>query len=197
MLFMGQEFNASSPFAFFADHKPELAAKVWRGRREFMRQFARYATPEAQARLPDPSLKRTFEDSKLDFTERDSHADAYNLHRDLLRLRRKDPVISAQRGEALDCAALSERALVVRWFDARHGDRLLLVNPGDDLSLRPAPEPLLAPPRDARWELVWSSEDPRYGGTGAIASCDSVFEGMPAGSAVFLRAKADEEAPPR
>jgi maltooligosyltrehalose trehalohydrolase len=191
MLFMGQEFNASTPFAFFADHKPELAAKVWSGRRQFMRQFARYAAPEAQARLPDPSLARTFEDSKLDFTERDSHAGTYKLHRDLLRLRREDPVISAQRRQALDCAVLSERALVVRWFDVRNGDRLLLVNLGDDLSLRPAPEPLLAPPSAARWDLAWSSEDPGYGGTGAIASCDSVFEGMPAGSAVLLRATAN------
>ena len=44
-------------------------------------------------------------------------------------------------------------------------DRLLLVNLGRDLPLDPAPEPLLAPPEGMRWEVVWSSEDPRYGGT--------------------------------
>ena len=46
------------------------------------------------------------------------------------------------------------------------GDRLLLVNLGRDLTLAPAPEPLLAPPEGMRWDGLWSSEDPRYGGAG-------------------------------
>ena len=41
MLFQGQEFGSSSPFFFFADHHPELARLVSKGRREFMSQFAR------------------------------------------------------------------------------------------------------------------------------------------------------------
>ncbi len=45
-------------------------------------------------------------------------------------------------------------------------DRLLLVNLGIDLHLDPAPEPLLAPPADSGWIILWSSEDPQYGGTG-------------------------------
>ncbi len=45
-------------------------------------------------------------------------------------------------------------------------DRLLIVNLGADVHLKPAPEPLLAPPVECQWEVVWSSEDPRYGGTG-------------------------------
>ena len=43
---------------------------------------------------------------------------------------------------------------------------LLPVNLGDELALSPAPEPLLAPPQGRRWEILWSSEDPRYGGSG-------------------------------
>src|SRR5262249_45044184 len=43
----------------------------------------------------------------------------------------------------------------------------LIVNLGPDLALNPAPEPLLAPPADAVWSVLWSSEDPRYGGSGA------------------------------
>ena len=31
----------------------------------------------------------------------------------------------------------------------------------------PVPEPLLAPPQERRWSVLWSSEDARYGGTGA------------------------------
>ena len=55
---------------------------------------------------------------------------------------------------------------MLRFFGGAGGDRLLLVNLGRDLHLDPAPEPLLAPPEGACWEVLWSSEDPRYGGCG-------------------------------
>ena len=45
-------------------------------------------------------------------------------------------------------------------------DRVLLVNLGRDLRLSEAPEPLLAPPDDRTWRVLWSSESPRYGGCG-------------------------------
>ena len=60
---------------------------------------------------------------------------------------------------------LSDRALVLRFFG--HGrDRLLIVNLGADLHFAPAPEPLLAPPRQQDWDLIFSSEAPQYGGSG-------------------------------
>jgi len=34
------------------------------------------------------------------------------------------------------------------------------------LRLDPAPEPLLAPPEFMRWKIIWSSENPKYGGSG-------------------------------
>jgi maltooligosyltrehalose trehalohydrolase len=129
---------------------------------------------------------QTFLASKLDLTERESHSQIYALHRDLLRLRREDPVIGARRRKRLDTAVLSETAFLLRWFDDEQGDRLLLVNLGDTLTLQPAPEPLLAPPRAAQWELSWSSEDAHYGGKGIVASCEAIFEGMHACSAALL-----------
>ncbi len=66
----------------------------------------------------------------------------------------------------MDGAVLGPAAFVLRYFDARNDDRLLIVNFGIDFSLSPAPEPLLAPPNECRWRLLWSSEDPRYGGNG-------------------------------
>jgi maltooligosyltrehalose trehalohydrolase len=188
MLFMGQEFNASALFAFFADNNPELARLAWQGRRDFIRQFTQYATPAAQACVLDPADPRTFARSKLDFSERARHADMYALHRDLLKLRR-DPVIAAQSRAGLDGAVLAERCLLLRWFDTGQGDRLLLVNLGDELDLSPAPEPLLAPPRDSRWELTWSSEEPRYGGGGAWDPCQSDEWRLPAESALFMQAR--------
>jgi maltooligosyltrehalose trehalohydrolase len=166
MLFQGQEFAASSPFFFFADHHQELAALVHKGRQEFMRQFRSVAMPQGQALLPDPADPATFARSKLDLSERQCHAEAYALHRDLLRLRREDAVFRQQRAGGVDGAVLGQEAFVLRFFGDNGHDRLVLVNFGADLPLTPAPEPLLAPPLHMKWHLLWSSEHPRYGGCG-------------------------------
>jgi maltooligosyltrehalose trehalohydrolase len=165
MLFMGQEFAASSPFLYFADHKPELARAVRKGRAEFVSQFPSIASPQIQELLHDPADRAAFERCKLDAAECASHAWACELHRDLLRLRREEPAFAAQRPRGMDGAVLGPEAFVLRFFDAG-GDRLLVVNLGRDLHLYPSPEPLLAPPEGARWATRWSSEDPRYGGQG-------------------------------
>ncbi len=34
------------------------------------------------------------------------------------------------------------------------------------MALLDAPEPLLAPPEESQWEMLWSSESARYGGSG-------------------------------
>jgi maltooligosyltrehalose trehalohydrolase len=166
MLFQGQEFAASSPFLFFADHNPELARLVFKGRNQFLAQFPSLAQPEGQALLQDPADPTVFESCKLDFGERERHTGAYALHRDLLRLRREDPAFRAQRPRGVDGAVLGEHAFVLRYFVEGGADRLLVVNLGRDLHLAPAPEPLLAPPEGKRWQTLWSSEHPRYGGCG-------------------------------
>jgi maltooligosyltrehalose trehalohydrolase len=145
MLFQGEEFAASSPFLYFADHKPELAQAVAKGRAEFMTQFPSIDT----RRLALPHDVQTFERSKLDLSERKTHKEAVALHRDLLRLRRE---LGAPN--QIDGAVLGDSAFVLRFGD----DRLLIVNLGPDLVLDVAPEPLLAPPKDRRWQLLWSSE---------------------------------------
>ncbi len=168
MLFQGQEFNSSARFAYFADHGAELSQKVAVGRREFLAQFATLALPEIQATLPDPSDPATFANAKLDPGERQTHAECYDLHRDLLRLRREDGVLGAAHGAAngrlVDGAVLADAAFVLR-FSTPHGDdRLLIINLGGTLRLEVLPEPLLAPPEGHTWGVVWSSESPRYGG---------------------------------
>lgn len=168
LLFMGQEFNASSPFMFFADHTENLSRQVHAGRRKFVSQFNAFADAQVQALIPDPSAERTFLDSKLDWNECERNLAALTFHRDLLRLRAKDPVISRQDVEAIDGATLSEHALALRWFDADHGDRLLLVNLANELMPGSIAEPLLAPPRGSGWQLSWSSESPEYGGQGTF-----------------------------
>ncbi len=182
MLFQGEEFAASAPFLYFADHKPELAQQVAKGRREFLHQFPSIAS--IGERLSAPHDPKTFESCKLDWSERDTNEWALRLHRDLLQLRSTMPYEAKLAG-----AVLSSESFLLRWITADGADRLLLINLGGDLHYDPAPEPLLAPSANARWVVVWSSESPDYGGGGtpAIESDDNWF--VPGHAAVLLRAE--------
>jgi maltooligosyltrehalose trehalohydrolase len=185
MLFQGQEFAASSPFLFFADHNADLNKLICKGRAEFLAQFRSLATQEMQGRFANPGDPATFERCKLDHSERETHREVYELHRDLLTLRREEPVFRAQKRHGLDGAVLSPQAFVLRFFGDDGDDRLLLVNLGVDLHLDPAPEPLLAPPADSGWTAQWSSEDPKYGGSGtAPLDSHSGWDIQPKGPAV-------------
>jgi maltooligosyltrehalose trehalohydrolase len=166
MLFQGEEFGSGRPFVYFADHKPDLARQVREGRLEFLAQFPSIAPPEMRARVPVPDDPATFASCKLDPAERAGNREARDLHRDLLRLRRDDPVFRAQGEGGFDGAVLGPHAFVLRWFGGEEGDRLLVVNLGAEERLARVPEPLLAPPEGQAWAPAWTSEDPRYGGHG-------------------------------
>ncbi|HEU0166306.1 MAG TPA: malto-oligosyltrehalose trehalohydrolase, partial [Chloroflexota bacterium] len=59
MLWMGQEFAASTPFQYFTDHEPELGRNVTEGRRKEFRHFAAFSAPGAAERIPDPQAEGT------------------------------------------------------------------------------------------------------------------------------------------
>lgn len=166
LFFQGQEFWSSAPFLFFADHHPELAELVRKGRNEFLREFHSLSGSDCEAYLADPGAWETFQRCKLDFGERQRHAEIYRMHRELLRLRRDDPVFAAQNGERIEGAVLGAETFVLRYLGGGDGDRLLLVNLGRSFECNPASEPLLAPPDNCVWKLMFSSDDPRYGGAG-------------------------------
>ncbi|HET9845167.1 MAG TPA: malto-oligosyltrehalose trehalohydrolase [Nitrospira sp.] len=187
MLFMGQEFGASNPFLFFADHQADLAAKVYEGRKKFLAEFPEYGTPEAQAAVPDPADEATFQRSCLDLSERSRHAPIYRLHKDLLRLRRDDVILARQDRRSLDGATLGPQALALRYMGPADDDRLLVVNLGPDLNFIPAPEPLLAPVRHGSWSLQWSSEHPLYGGPGIVNPLSEQGWRIPAATATLFR----------
>jgi maltooligosyltrehalose trehalohydrolase len=94
----------------------------------------------------------------------------------------------------VDGAVLDGNAFVLRFFGDDGDDRLLLVNFGIYLNLNPAPEPLLAPPGGKRWCVLWSSEDPRYGGTGTAPLDTSENWLIPGHAAVVLAPIPREEA---
>ncbi len=119
LLFMGEEFGAMSPFLFFCDFPPELAAQVRAGRQE---EFARsdvFRTPDAQARIPDPNAMQTFQRSRLDWKrlERPPHRDWLALYRKLLQLRAREitPRLSGMAGSCASFELLGDQGLRVFW----------------------------------------------------------------------------------
>lgn len=169
MLFQGQEYAASTPFLYFADQKKEIAELVKEGRSKFLSQFRSLATLEMQLNLPDPSDINSFLKSKLNFAEREEHQSFYQLHKDLINLRKKIISPFLLDNKNYDCAVLSNNCFLLRYFIEGDNDWLLLFNLGKDLHLNPAPEPLLAPPENKEWEIFWSTEEPDYQGYGTPA----------------------------
>ena len=70
MLFMGQEWAASSPFLFFTDHEATLGELVVEGRRREFVRFSTFNDPEARERIPSPQAEWTWRSSVLDWEER-------------------------------------------------------------------------------------------------------------------------------
>ena len=184
MLFQGQETGTRTPFNYFIDHDEQLDTIVRHGRADFLKQFARLATDEAQAMLPDPSAPATFAECVLDPRERDLDAPMVRLHRDLIALRSAYPGFTDQCGN-MRGAVLAPHAFCLRWWH-ESGDRLLLVNLGPTFRAAVLPQPLLAPPLRTGWRVEWSSEHPRYGGHGTPEPFSRPRLALPARSAILF-----------
>src|SRR3989442_15885015 len=107
LLFQGKEFGASTPFIFFTDvGDGQMRESIRKGRFAFLAQFPSLATKEVQERLPVPSDPTSFVSCKLDFSERQKNQELYDLHVDLLRLRREDSRFLEQKPNRADGTAL-------------------------------------------------------------------------------------------
>lgn len=194
LIFQGQEFGASTPFLYFADHKPEIAEFIAQGRREFLSQFPSIADGTMMQLLAEPGKEDTFVQSRLDPRERRENFRFYTFFKDLVTLRGCDEVFALYGKGGIEGAVLSDRAFALRFF-GHGGDRLLIVNFGCDLHLAPIPEPLLAPPREQDWDLILSSEDPRYAGCGiARVRLDDGWR-IPAESATVMASISQDREP--
>jgi maltooligosyltrehalose trehalohydrolase len=188
LLFLGQEFGASSPFLFFADiGDRSVRSAIRKGRAKWLAPFLSLSEAEALKSLPAPDDPKVFAHCKLDFSEREKNRELYDLHIDLLKLRREDSRFRQQSSGGIDGAAVGPASFVLRYFSKENDDRLLLVNLGERQVVRPASEPLLAPPSGCRWDTFWTSDSQRYGGAGAVATTTPEHWILPAESAVALR----------
>ncbi len=122
MLFMGEEWAASTPFQYFSSHpEPELAKATAEGRK---REFAEHGWDAAE--IPDPQDPATFRRSKLNWGELDvgDHARLHQLYRDLIALRRTEPDLADPWLTHLAVDYDEAR----RWIAMRRGRLLIIGN---------------------------------------------------------------------
>ena len=165
MLWMGQEWAASSPFLYFTDHPEELGRMVTEGRRKEFGRFSAFQDPAMRERIPDPQAPETFERSRLRWEERERmpHAGVLALYRELLLLRRRDPALRRRDRASFAVAAHGEHALSLR-REGEDGSALLLVVSFDGpLSLFLPSADGTRPPAGRRWDLLLSTEEARFG----------------------------------
>ena len=201
MLFMGQEFAASTPFLFFTDFNPELGRLVTEGRRSEFAAFRAFADPDMRDSIPDPQEEATFLASRLDLQERRTNAPIYRLYQELLALRTGDPVLRHGDRATTRAVAVGAQIVVVhRWRGTAH--RVLVANFGAATNLLLANTPGLRDVPVAAWHLLLSTADPQFGGGGReVGLCGKETRrrlAVPARSAAIfeIAGTAKESAPP-
>ncbi len=182
MLFMGQEWAATTPFLYFVDHEPSLANLVARSRRKEFAEAGAITNPDDPA-IPDPHLLRTFADSKLRWQETptEPHAAVLRLYQACLALRKREPIFQNPERSKWSVTALGDYILGLRWRDAG-GDWLLVMSLRDGAELDATANAVTRPTDGQRWQRVIDSEAAEFGGEGGRP--DAVADGR-----IHLRAE--------
>jgi len=173
LLFMGEEFAASTPFLFFCDFHGELAAAVTNGRRIEFARFGRFSSPDVRDSIPDPNEGSTFQRSKLNWESvRDqAHKDWLHLYHELLAVRQSKIVPHLGASAATRCGVSSgdNRWICVDWILNDGAVLQLRANLGNQpltLSAPDAGTPLHSSSREAAaafregsiapWSVIWA-----------------------------------------
>lgn len=154
LLFQGQEWATAGRFLYFTDHEAQLGRKVTEGRRKEFGRFQEFR--EHPERIADPQDGKTFERSKLDWAELSRGRWALRLHRELLRLRREDAVLSRPDRNRL-VTFVEDGLLHVERRTGQGRRRLLVTLKGSDVKGAPQGRVLL------------HTEERRFGGSGRIS----------------------------
>jgi maltooligosyltrehalose trehalohydrolase len=132
LLFMGEEFAATTPFLFFCNFALDLAAKATEGRRAEFARFAQFNSPQGQAQIPDPNAQNTFLDSKLDWDSitREPHCNWLEFYQNVLQCRREKviPRIKDIAPGRPKFEVLGSLGLDVQWPFAKSGSLQLIAN---------------------------------------------------------------------
>jgi maltooligosyltrehalose trehalohydrolase len=169
MIFMGQEWAASTPFLFFTDHHPELGQLIVEGRREEFKHFAAFNEPEMLEKIPNPQKPSSFEASKLVWEERTrgKHGKTLALYKECLALRASNAAFRPESRDAWAAEALT-MGVGVLMMQGKRGCWAVLfdLKGGHEGNLKV--EKIFAA-QDMKWNLILSSNEVRFGGTGKCA----------------------------
>jgi malto-oligosyltrehalose trehalohydrolase len=170
LLFMGEEWGETHPFCFFTDFHGELARQVREGRRNEFGRWEAFRDPKNRERIPDPNALRTFEASKLDWSEAElpPHRERLALTTRLLAIRAQEicPRLAGVEGHAGKVLAADNGGLAVAWRLAGGCDLALYACLGDD-----------------GWEVPAEVRDgARQGGRTIYESTDGCDAGLRAGA---------------
>ncbi len=196
LIFMGQEWAASTPFLYFTDHNPELGRLVTEGRRKEFKGFKAFADDASVARIPDPQSEETFLASKVKWEERQepAHARTLALYRAALALRKEEPALRSGRDDrrAWRMAVLLGGAVALRYDgdDGAAAPCLLITDLSGGCDAELEFETLAQLPAAGwRWHAVLSSEAPEFGGEGQeIFDAQTGRVAFPTPATVLLRA---------
>ena len=164
LLFMGQEWAASSPFQYFTDLEAALGEQVTEGRRREFAAFPEFSDEQARHSIPDPQARSTFESSRLPWDERadPSHRAVLELYRALIALRLDhSSTLGASTSVAGEAVALDDETLAMRRAD---GDEVFWVI----ARFRSAGVADLSPRSEAagdagtEWTVVLTTEEPLF-----------------------------------
>jgi maltooligosyltrehalose trehalohydrolase len=162
LLFMGQEWAASTPFLFFTDHKRELGKLVTEGRRREFKDFSAFADPQARQRIPDPQSPETFLRSRLNWSERADkpHASILHLYRTLLALRQAEPLLRETSWKGFNAVPVKDSTIVlVRTANEAEALVVIVQIQGEGaVDLQAAGIGRWNP----SWEQILSTEDPQF-----------------------------------
>jgi maltooligosyltrehalose trehalohydrolase len=165
LLFMGQEWAASTPFQYFTDLPSSLGKLVGAGRRRELMKFEVFARELTTRALPDPQEIATFNASKLRWEESHagSHREIRELYRQALAWRRAVPFCRARDFSDFTVAEIPPGVLALRSVRSSESWLLLYFPKGGRLDL---PREAITTAEHA-WQVVFSSNDTAFGGTGA------------------------------
>lgn len=166
LIFMGQEWAASTPFLYFTDHHDDLGKLVTEGRRKDFDRFEEFRDPKIAAQIPDPQALETFQKSKLDWAEveQEDHAPVLNLYRALLKLRREHGAFRPRTRDDLAVEKLAAGVAALRMRDKKEEWLLLVDLIGKHRGDLHA-ENFCAVGGGEKWQLVLSSNAREFGGS--------------------------------
>jgi len=167
MIFMGQEWAASSPFQYFTNHHGELGQAISKGRRK---EFGNLHAGLREEDIPDPQEITTFVRSKLNWREvrGERHAQVFAFYREALRLRRE--WVQAFTGSRDQwTVTVVDPAVVIRYQQDDEPAALLVVSFGAGEIASTENFSVLKPTPGRRWRALLQTESPRYGGAGRLS----------------------------